>query len=106
MDTFQVLADPTRRNIVELLAQNGQLSATEISDQFKITPAANSQQLKVLRESKLVNMEKKSQQRLYQINPSSIEKIEQWVQKLKRTWENRFEKLDKLLARQRRREVK
>ncbi len=79
MDAFSVLADPTRRNIVELLAQRGKLSARDISDKFDITPSAISQYLKILRESKLVNMEKRAEMRIYQINPSAINELDQLV---------------------------
>ena len=65
MDKFSALADPTRRHILEMLARRGQLSATEISDKFQVSPSAISQHLKVLREANLVQMEKRVQQRLY-----------------------------------------
>ena len=56
MDIFTALAEPTRRTIVELLASSGPLSATEISEQFPVSPPAISQHLKVLREVKLVRV--------------------------------------------------
>ena len=73
MDTFQALADPTRRHIIEMIAAKGTLSASDISNKFKISPPAISQHLKVLRETKLVAMEKRAQQRLYTINTSSLD---------------------------------
>ena len=97
MDKFSALADPTRRLILEMLARNGQLSATEISDNFQITPSAISQHLKVLREANLVRMEKQAQQRLYQINPQAVVELEQWTKKLTQLWNERFEALDQLL---------
>lgn len=69
MDKLYALAEPTRRTILEMLAKEGQLSATEISDRFNVSPSAISQHLKVLREANLVLMEKRAQQRLYRINP-------------------------------------
>lgn len=102
MDTFSVLADATRRNIVELLAKNGQLSAADISDKFKVTPSAISQHLKVLREARFVQMERKAQKRIYKINTNSLLELEEWVSKIKSMWEGNFERLDKLLAKQNR----
>ena len=58
MDMFIALADPTRRNILELLASSGELSATAIYERFPVSPQAVSQHLKVLREAHLVEMEK------------------------------------------------
>jgi DNA-binding transcriptional ArsR family regulator len=97
MDKFSALADPTRRNILELLARRGQLSATEISDQFQVSPSAISQHLKVLREAKLVLMEKRAQQRIYQINPKAVFELEIWARQLTQRWNERFEALDELL---------
>jgi len=53
MDMFSALAEPTRRHIVELIAQKGQMSATAISDNFSTTPQSISQHLKVLRDAEV-----------------------------------------------------
>jgi hypothetical protein len=58
---------------------------------------AISQHLKVLRETNVVEMEKRAQQRLYRINPATLTEMENWVHELKRRWEERFEALDKIL---------
>ncbi len=97
MDKFSALADPTRRLILEMLAREGQLSATEISDNFQATPSAISQHLKVLREANLVRMEKRAQQRLYQINSETVGELEQWARQLTQQWDERFAALDQLL---------
>lgn len=98
MDVFNALADPNRRHIVELLAASGQLSASDISDKFKISSPAISQHLKVLREAKLIDMEKRAQSRIYSINPASLGELEAWVRKMKVQWEERFARLDKVLG--------
>ncbi len=97
MDTFSALAEPTRRNILELLANSGQLSATEIYQKFSVSSPAISQHLKVLREANLVHMEKRAQQRLYQINPASLSELEGWIKKLTKQYDERFDVLDTLL---------
>jgi DNA-binding transcriptional ArsR family regulator len=97
MDKFSALADPTRRHILEMLARRGQLSATEISDQFQVSPSAISQHLKVLREAKLVQMEKRAQQRLYQINRETMVELEEWAKQFTQRWNERFEALDQVL---------
>ena len=102
MDIFSALADPNRRHIVELLAKKGQLSASDISDQFDVSPPAISQHLKVLREADIVTMEKRAQQRIYQINPSKFKELERWVKKLTELWDQRFSSLDRLLEKQKR----
>src|SRR3984893_883036 len=97
MDMFVALADPTRRNILELLAGSGELSATAIYVQFPVSPQAVSLHLKVLREAKLVEMKKRAQKHVYRLNPQTLSQFEAWVQHMKQRWEERFEVLDKVL---------
>ena len=97
MDTFSALSDPNRRHIIELLAERGQLTATDISGKFEVSPSAISQHLKVLREARLIDMEKKAQSRIYTINVDSLAEIEAWTHRMKMHWEEKFTRLDKLL---------
>ena len=97
MDKFAALSDPTRRKIVEMLAKLGQLSATEISEQFSISQQAISQHLKILREAELVLVEKRAQQRIYRVNPQAMLELEQWTRQLRQLWDARFDALGKLL---------
>jgi DNA-binding transcriptional ArsR family regulator len=97
MDIFTALADSTRRNIIEMLASNGQLSATEIYDKFQVSPQAISQHLKVLREANLVRVEKRAQQRIYQMNPDAMAEVEEWAKQYRQIWSRSFEELDKVL---------
>ena len=97
MDKFHALADPTRRKIIEKLARHGQLTATQISDQFSITPQAISQHLKILRDSKLVKVEKQAQKRIYRINSEAVLELEDWARQLRQLWNERFDALDKVL---------
>jgi DNA-binding transcriptional ArsR family regulator len=97
MDMFVALSDPTRRAILEILASRGELSATDIYEHFSVSPPAISQHLKVLREANLVVMEKHAQKHLYRLNPQTLSQFETWVQRMRQTWEERFEALDKVL---------
>src|SRR5438046_7217627 len=99
---FYALAEPTRRDIIELLASNGQLSATDISDNFAVSAPAISQHLKVLREANFVRVEKRAQQRIYRINPEAMSEIEGWVQEMTRQWNARFNVLDRILEAEKR----
>lgn len=106
MDTFQALAEPSRRSIIELLAKKGQLSATDISDNFKISPPAVSQHLKILREAKLIDMEKVAQSRIYTINTKGLLDLENWTRKIRDSWEKKFSRLDRFFEEIKREEVK
>jgi len=98
------LADPTRRQILELLASSGQLSATAIYEHFSVSPQAVSQHLKVLREAHLVEMEKQAQKHLYRLNPQTLSQFETWVQRMRQRWSERFDALDTVLEREKNKE--
>lgn len=73
------------------------MSATDICEKFPISPSAISQHLKILREAKLVQMQKKAQQRLYQINPETMVEVEDWAKRMTQLWNERFDALDEIL---------
>jgi DNA-binding transcriptional ArsR family regulator len=97
MDTFTALAEPTRRNILEMLNADGSLSATEIYSRFSVSPPAISQHLKVLRDAELVRVEKRAQQRIYYTNPGPMRELEKWVHRFAAQTEDRYQRLDKVL---------
>ena len=104
MDMFTAIGEPTRRGIIEMLARKGEMAATDICDGFRSSPPAISQHLKVLREAKLVRVEKRSRQRIYRINPIAMKELEQWAKRMTVTWNQRLDKLGKILeAEQRKR---
>jgi DNA-binding transcriptional ArsR family regulator len=97
MDAFMVLAEPRRRRVVEILAQRGRLSASEICQEFDVTPQAISQHLRVLREANVLLMEKRAQRRLYALNPKSMTQIQAWAATMTKTWNSRLDRLDQAL---------
>jgi DNA-binding transcriptional ArsR family regulator len=98
MDPFSALSDHTRRDILELLAKEGELPASAIYNKFAVSHPAISQHLKVLREAHLVDVEKKAQQRIYRISPEPMQKMESWMHQMTTVWERRFDALEKVLA--------
>jgi DNA-binding transcriptional ArsR family regulator len=103
VDKFSALADPTRRQIVELLARHGELAATELAGQFSTSPQAISQHLKALREAGLVLVEKRAQQRIYRVNPQALLELEGWARQLQELWNQRFDALGKVLETEKKR---
>lgn len=97
MDAFHALAEPRRRRVVEILAQRGTLSASQICDEFDVTPQAISQHLRVLREANVIHMERRAQQRLYTFNPRSTAQMQGWATHLAKLWNRRLDRLDKML---------
>ena len=97
MDSFYALAEPKRRKIMELIAVNGRLSATEISSKFDITAQAISQHLNMLLSAKLLIVHRHAQRRIYEINPNEMMEVEEWTKKTLKMWNERFDRLDKVL---------
>ena len=88
-ELFYALADPTRRDILELLASNGQMSATAICDNFSVSDPAVSQYLKVLHQAELVRWKKSAQRRIYSLNPEPMGELRKWVSRMTQLWEER-----------------
>ena len=77
MDVFAALSDPTRRAIVEFLAQ-GEKSAGAITGAFDLTAPAISQHLKALKSAELVTVRVDGQRRIYSLNPVGLEALDGW----------------------------
>ncbi|MCS3779089.1 ArsR/SmtB family transcription factor [Tsukamurella ocularis] len=90
MHAFDVLGDPVRRHLIELLAQ-GELSAGELSDdvraRFGISQPAVSQHLKVLRESGFVTVRPEGTRRLYAVQSEPLREVDDWLVPFRHFWE-------------------
>jgi DNA-binding transcriptional ArsR family regulator len=93
MNVFYALAEPTRRSIIELLAQHGRLPASAIASRFRSTPSAISQHLKVLLQARLVQVERQGQQRLYSLDVEAVRQLEDWARKMS----TRYDALEAML---------
>jgi DNA-binding transcriptional ArsR family regulator len=96
------LSDPTRRRIVELLAE-GELSAGDIASQFQAARPGVSRHLRVLREHGLVRARADGQRRLYSLDPGPLEELDAWLDHYSRFWKNRLAALETEVERRRRR---
>ena len=81
-DALQALADPTRREILNLLKQS-RMSAGEISNHFSISGAAVSRHLSVLKEADLIRNEREGKYIYYELNATVLEEILLWISELK-----------------------
>jgi DNA-binding transcriptional ArsR family regulator len=99
--TLEVLAEPTRRRIVELLAE-GERSAGEIASHFPTSRPGISRHLRVLREHGLVRAREEAQRRLYSLDPAPLEELDAWLQRYRHFWANRLDALGTEIHRRRR----
>jgi DNA-binding transcriptional ArsR family regulator len=100
MNAFDVLGDPVRRRILELLAE-GELSSGGIVEQvqteFSITQAAVSQHLRVLRDAGFAASRVDGARRIYRIEPGGFAAIDEWLERFRGFWESRLDDLGREL---------
>jgi DNA-binding transcriptional ArsR family regulator len=101
MSAFEALSDPTRRRIVELLA-DGERSAGEIASYFPSSRPGVSRHLRVLREHGLVRARGDGQRRLYSLDPAPLAELDDWLSRYRGFWANRLDALDTEIRRRRR----
>lgn len=101
MNCFTALADPTRANIVSMLAVAGRMPVSAINKNFKMSAPAISQHLKILRNANLVNVEISAQQRFYSLNITGLCEIEDWTKGIRNSWEELNDRLFEFLESQR-----
>jgi DNA-binding transcriptional ArsR family regulator len=95
--TFQALADPTRRTIVERLSL-GSASVSELAAPLSVSLPAVHQHLQVLEHSGLVRSEKVGRVRTCHLEPTMLQTAENWIEQRRAMWERRLDRLDAYLA--------
>ncbi len=83
---FHVLADPTRRAVLDLL-RHGSRPAGEIAHAFPVSRPAISKHLRVLRRASLVCERRHGRHRLYELNPQPLKAVDHWLEKYRAFWE-------------------
>ncbi len=96
MQSLLALADPTRRRIVELLAE-GDRTAGQLVDEFDLSAPAISQHLKVLREAGLVSVRAEGQSRIQSLNPGGFDELDAWLQRTRSMWSRSLDALEREL---------
>jgi DNA-binding transcriptional ArsR family regulator len=102
MHAFDVLGDPVRRRILELLAggehRSGEVVEV-IQDEFGITQAAVSQHLRVLRENGFARVRVDGARRIYSVDPQPLREVDAWLDRFRAFWEPALHALDTEIAR-------
>lgn len=87
--TFRALADPTRRDILKLLAEND-LTIAQVAEQFAITRGAVKKHLTILEEGQLINVETRGRERINRLNPDAIRPAFDWLGHFEAFWSTRL----------------
>jgi DNA-binding transcriptional ArsR family regulator len=95
-DVFQAIADPVRRDILNMLTHK-QLNLNSIAENFDISRPAISQHIKILTECGLVIIDQQGRERYCYLQPKKMSEVADWLEPFRKLWEERYTKLDALL---------
>jgi DNA-binding transcriptional ArsR family regulator len=91
-DTFQILADPTRRRLIEEL-RSGERSVSELVDVVDIGQPGVSRQLAILQDAQFVVVRPEGRRRLYALRPEPFRELDEWMMGYRAMWEGRLDRL-------------
>ena len=94
--SFAVLAEPTRRDILDLLRE-GERPVGDLVDQLGLSQPAVSKHLRVLRDAGLVTVRADAQRRFYGLDPEPLTSIDEWLAPYRRLWSESLDKLERHL---------
>jgi DNA-binding transcriptional ArsR family regulator len=94
--TFDVLADSTRRRILDLLLDR-ERPVGELVKRLKLSQPGVSKHLRVLRDAGLVSVRSEAQRRIYVVRPEPLEEIAEWLEPYRRLWAERLDALERHL---------
>lgn len=98
IETLTALAEPHRLEIVELL-RDGPRPVGEIVDRLGLHQPQVSKHLRVLSDAGLVEVHAAAQRRIYKLRPQPLHELDRWLDSYRQLWDERFDRLDDLLAR-------
>jgi DNA-binding transcriptional ArsR family regulator len=95
-DVFQAIADPTRREIIELVSRQS-LNLNGIASNFEVSRPAISQHIKILTECGLIVIKKQGRERYCEARLQPLSEVSEWVERYRKSWAERFEALDQVV---------
>ncbi len=96
-DVFQAISDPTRREIINLIAYKT-LTPNGVADSFDVSRQAISKHIKILEECGLIVIDQKGRERYCYVQPKALDEVDDWLTDFRKIWENRFDRLDNVLT--------
>ena len=104
-DIFHAIADPNRRAIISLLA-NQKLTVNAVAEHFPISRPAVSRHIKILKESGLVIVRKQGRERYCEVRLDRLNEVAEWVEQSRKVWNQRLDRLDEYLGELQKKEKK
>jgi DNA-binding transcriptional ArsR family regulator len=96
-DVFQAIADPTRRDIINLLT-NESLTLNGIAENFDISRPAISKHIKILQECGLIIIRQEGRERYCDVQPQPLQEVNLWTEQYRHFWNAKLNSLEKFLA--------
>jgi DNA-binding transcriptional ArsR family regulator len=91
-DVFKAIADPTRREVLRLLAES-ERPISEITSHFSMSRTAVTKHLQILTEAELISGRKDGREKIYQLHPEPLTEVKQWLSYYEKFWENKLSML-------------
>jgi DNA-binding transcriptional ArsR family regulator len=95
-DVFQAIADPTRRQIINLIARQS-MNLNAIADNFDVSRPAISNHIKILRECGIISVEQIGRERYCKIQPTNLREVADWVAPFRELWEQKLDSFEQYL---------
>ncbi|MGD6962313.1 ArsR/SmtB family transcription factor [Fictibacillus phosphorivorans] len=95
-DVFKAIADPTRREVLRLLAES-ERPISEIADNFDMSRTAVTKHLQILTEAELISGRKEGREKIYQLHPEPLTEVKQWLSYYEKFWGNKLVMLKHLV---------
>lgn len=96
-DVFQAIADPTRREIINMLAHQS-LNLNAVADKFPISRPAVSKHIRILTECGLISIKQQGRERYCEANFKKLREVSEWVNQFKVLWNQKLDSLDEFLT--------
>lgn len=95
-DVFQAIADPTRRDIIKLIARQ-QLNLNSVAEHFNISRPAISKHIKILTECGLIDIQQQGRERYCRLQGEKLNEVSDWIDQFRQIWEARIDSFEEYL---------
>ena len=95
-DVFQAIADPTRRDIIGLIAKQT-MTPNAVAESFDVSRQAISKHIKILAECGILTVAIEGREYYYSVEPKKLAEVAEWIEPFRKMWEQRFDRLDNVL---------
>ena len=92
-DVFNAIAEPRRREIIDLLARDGEQAVNDLVGALRLPQPAVSKHLSVLRRVRLVTASRRGRRRVYRLNPAELKTVHDWVKHYERFWTHQLSRI-------------